>query len=172
MLLHWSVAWLGHQLDGPSVTVTTDSALNATDDAIANLAEQQLDKRMSWSNLLDGFPLFIFTMFGGLAVSKALKLVGQSDRIDTESVSRISSAAMDALVVAAITTLNLAAVIELAVPFFIILVAGCAWAVFLPDRTIKVDPSIGTLVPAGSDQLRDVHGNDRNRLCVTASHRP
>jgi ESS family glutamate:Na+ symporter len=89
-------------------------------------AQAQLAKRLSVSNVVD-FPLFIYTLFGGLLTRKILALFGQDDRIDNETISRLSTMAMDILVVAAIASLNLQAVFAMAIPFSILFVLGAAW---------------------------------------------
>ena len=89
-------------------------------------AQAQLSKRLSISNVVD-FPLFIYTLFGGLIVQKLLGLFGQSHRVDGETISRLTSMAMDVLVVAAITSLNLQAVAAMLVPFSVLFVCGGIW---------------------------------------------
>ena len=89
-------------------------------------ANKELSQRVSVSNVLD-FPPFIYTLFGGLIVRKLLHAIGWADRIDGQSINRLTSTAMDILVVAAIATLNLQAVAALLVPFSILFVAGCIW---------------------------------------------
>ena len=83
-------------------------------------------KRLRVSSIAD-FPLFIYTLFGGLIVRKVLERDGWSDRIDSESINRLTSVAMDILVVAAITSLNLQAVAAMIVPFSILFGCGCVW---------------------------------------------
>ncbi|NND99496.1 MAG: sodium:glutamate symporter [Pirellulaceae bacterium] len=90
-------------------------------------AQKQLSQRLSVSSVVD-FPLFIYTLFGGLIVRWSLSLFGQAERIDTETINRLTSAAMDILVVAAIASLNLQAVVAMIVPFSALFVCGCLWA--------------------------------------------
>jgi ESS family glutamate:Na+ symporter len=89
-------------------------------------AEAELSKRMSASSVMD-FPLFIYTMFGGWLVRFGLRGIGQEHRVDAATVQRISSTAMEVLVVAAITSLKLSAVAALIGPFSILFVAGAIW---------------------------------------------
>lgn len=89
-------------------------------------AQAQLSKRLSVSNVVD-FPTFIYTLFGGLIVHKVLKAFGQTGRIDGETINRLTSTAMDILVVAAIATLNLQTVIANLVPFLILFGCGAIW---------------------------------------------
>tara|TARA_R110002073_G_scaffold65408_27_gene163492 strand:- start:15178 stop:16614 length:1437 start_codon:yes stop_codon:yes gene_type:complete len=95
-------------------------------DTLRDAANQQLSTRLSFSRILD-FPLFIYTLFGGLIVRRCTRMLGCEDRIDSDSIGRISSAAMDVLVVAAIASLNIAAVATMIVPFSILAVVGAIW---------------------------------------------
>lgn len=90
-------------------------------------AEAELSKRLAATNFMD-FPLFIYTMFGGWLVRRVLRRFGQADRIDSATVQRLSSTAMEVLVVAAITSLKLSAVAALIGPFSILFVCGAIWA--------------------------------------------
>lgn len=89
-------------------------------------AQQELAKRLSISNVVD-FPLFIYTLFGGLFVRRLLSAIGLEDRIDNRTIGRLTSSAMDILVVAAIASLNLSVVAALAVPFSILFACGAVW---------------------------------------------
>ncbi|KAA5544363.1 sodium:glutamate symporter [Roseiconus nitratireducens] len=89
-------------------------------------AQAELSKRLSFSNVTD-FPLFIYTMFGGWAVRRILHHLGQGHRIDSKTVQRISSTAMEVLVVAAITSLEWSKVAELLGPLAILFVCGAIW---------------------------------------------
>ena len=93
----------------------------------SNTAQSQLAQRLRVSNIAD-FPLFIYTLFGGLILRFALSLFGQTDCIDGPTINRLTSTAMDILVVAAIASLNLQAVAAMLVPFSILFVCGCVWA--------------------------------------------
>ena len=87
------VEWFAQWWDGaPEVT----SAVND--------AERQLSSKLSASSVLD-FPLFIYTLFGGLIVRRTLERFGLGHAIDHETINRLTSTAMDILVVAAITSL-------------------------------------------------------------------
>ena len=95
-------------------------------ESVGSKAEQQLSKRLSVSNVAD-FPLFIYTLFGGLIVRWSLGRFNLADRIDSKTIGRLCSGAMDILVVAAIASLNLQAVQAMLVPFSILFVTGCVW---------------------------------------------
>lgn len=92
-------------------------------------AQAQLSKRLTVSNIVD-FPLFIYTLFGGLIVCKLMSAFGQADRVDGETVNRLTSTAMDILVVAAIASLNLQAVAAMIVPFSVLFLLGAIWTAF------------------------------------------
>ncbi len=115
VILQAAVMFFAGVIDGVSEVKAVDAA------------QAQLSKRLSASNVLD-FPLFIYTLFGGLIVQKTLKFFGQAERVDGETIHRLTSTAMDILVVAAIVSLNLQAVAFLLVPFAILLVFGGIWA--------------------------------------------
>lgn len=72
-------------------------------------------------------PLFIYTLLGGLIVREVMGFFKADDLIDGESIKRISAFAMEFLIVAAMTALNLHAVIKLFVPLSILLLIGFAW---------------------------------------------
>ena len=91
-------------------------------------AESELSKRLGLQAMVGTFPLFIYTLFGGLAVRKGLRAFGLERAIDRETINRLTSTAMDILVVAAIATLNLQAVATLILPFSLLLILGAIWS--------------------------------------------
>ena len=139
-LLHAAVGqvgiWVSVEKHDVKVTEVVDTGVGESDLKVADddedeagvAAKRQLDKRLSVANLLDGFPLFIFTLAGGLILRWILTAIGRRDSIDSPVIGRLSGIAMDLLVVAAITTLNVSAVVHLAIPFCVLFVAGCVWA--------------------------------------------
>jgi len=117
MMMQAAVMWVAGRIDvslGAGVASGTEGA------------QAELSKRLAASNVMD-FPLFIYTMFGGWLVRRVLRRLGQSDRIDSATVQRLSSTAMEVLVVAAITSLKLSAVAALIGPFSILFVCGAIW---------------------------------------------
>ena len=94
---------------------------------VADAANQQLSKRMTISSIAD-FPLFIYTLFGGWIVRIGTERIGVSHLVDSATISRLTSTAMDILVVAAIASLNLAVVATMAVPFLVLATTGAIWA--------------------------------------------
>jgi glutamate:Na+ symporter, ESS family len=100
--------------------------------AVEPQALQQSDspvlQKLRWVSLVGSFPLFIYTLFGGLFIAQLLASAGRASWLDGQAGGRISSVAMDLLVVAAITTLNLEAVAALLVPVAILFVGGAVWS--------------------------------------------
>lgn len=90
--------------------------------------EDSLAERLTFAGVLGDFPLFIYTLFGGLAVRGLLVVSGRGGVIDHDTINRLTAASMDVLVVAAIASLNLTAVASLMVPFSILFLAGAVWA--------------------------------------------
>lgn len=86
-----------------------------------------LEQTLSLHSVVGSFPLFIYTLFGGWMVRRGLRMVRAEGWIDPESINRLTSTAMDILVVSAITTLNLTTVATLLVPFALMLVGGAVW---------------------------------------------
>ncbi len=76
---------------------------------------------------VEQFPLFIFTLMGGLIVRLSMSALGIDDLIDPEGVRRICGLAMELLIVSAITSLDLNAVFALFLPVSLLLVAAFVW---------------------------------------------
>jgi ESS family glutamate:Na+ symporter len=72
-------------------------------------------------------PLFLFTLLGGLAIRRGLDLSGWGHLVDGDSIRRLTSVAMEFLVVAAIASLKLDAVLELAGPLTVLIVLAVIW---------------------------------------------
>lgn len=108
--------------------LASSPATSAAEPSDAGTAEEMIEPAVSYQGVLGGFPLFIYTLFGGWIVRKTLKLLDLGELIHEPSISRWTSMAMDLLVVAAIATLNLAAVVKLLIPFSILAICGMVWA--------------------------------------------
>ncbi len=80
--------------------------------------------------LLTGFPLFPLCMIGGLIVQLFLSRVTKSSPADRQLMQRLSGSAMDFLVVAAISTINLTVIMKGLLPFAILVAMGVVWNVF------------------------------------------
>lgn len=76
------------------------------------------------------FPLFPLCMIGGLIVQLLLTRFARINPIDNQLMKRLGGSSMDFLVVAAISTINLAVVLKGMVPFTILVTAGILWNVF------------------------------------------
>ena len=76
------------------------------------------------------FPLFPLCMLGGLVVQILEDRFDKHNLIDLGLTRRIQNSALDFLVVAAIATINLRALVPALAPFLIIVLAGIAWNVF------------------------------------------
>lgn len=90
--------------------------------------DNELSKRLGLQAMVGSFPLFIYTLFGGLGVRKGLRGFGLSKAIDRETINRLTSTAMDILVVSAIATLDLRAVATLILPFSLLFIGGAIWS--------------------------------------------
>lgn len=110
---------------------------------IEDAGRAELDQRLGWAAVIGSFPLFIFTLFGGLLLRQLLIGVGSGDRIEREPIQRITRWAMDLLVFAAIATLNLEVVETFLGPLLILLLAGFVWTgfclLFLSRRLLPSD---------------------------------
>ncbi len=101
------------------------------DPTITNIeGDKQLSDRLTLKSIVGSFPLFIYTLFGGWIVRVTLGMLGYDRAVDRETINRLTSTAMDILIVAAITTLNITAVATLIVPFTILFVFGALWTGF------------------------------------------
>ena len=76
---------------------------------------------------VSNFPLFIFTLMGGLIVRECMRFLGIADLIDSEGIKRITALSMELLILAAITSLNLNAVVKLFLPISVLLVFAFIW---------------------------------------------
>ncbi len=76
------------------------------------------------------FPLFIFTLMGGLIVRVGMGFLGIGDLIDSEAIRRITALSMELLILSAVASLNLNAVFELFLPVAVLLVCAFVWVGF------------------------------------------
>ncbi|MFG0265206.1 MAG: sodium/glutamate symporter [Rhodopirellula sp. JB055] len=129
------VGWVADAIGTNSVAesaepTTVDTGGIVGEREAPDAGESQLRSRLTPASIVGSFPLFIYTLFGGAIVRMLLRAIGQVRLIDEQTIHRISGTSMDLLVVAAVTTLNLAAVASLWVPLTILLVAGSIWSTF------------------------------------------
>ena len=78
----------------------------------------------------DSFPLFPLCMIGGLVVQVFFANFTRRNPLDHRLMQRLSGTAMDFLVVAAISTINVEVVLGGLVPLAILVAAGVLWNVF------------------------------------------
>jgi glutamate:Na+ symporter, ESS family len=90
-------------------------------------SKQLIRSKASLSGVVGSFPLFIYTLLGGWIVRKTLKLFHAGDLIESQSISRWTSMAMDLLVVAAIATVDVSSLVERLVPFCMLVLGGMIW---------------------------------------------
>lgn len=135
-LLHATVATTSAWLDSPAAVASqvAESPLSESQPAESQPAgvgltagEQQLGKRLSWSAVLGGFPLFIYTLAGGWMVRRALVALRLGHLLDTRVLKSLTAIAMDILVVAAMASLNLTTVATLFIPLTALLLAAFVW---------------------------------------------
>ena len=84
----------------------------------------------SVSAIVNSFPLFIYTLFSGWAVRVGLTAIGSGNLIDSTTINRISSSAMDVLVVAAIASLNVTAVAGQFAGLMVLFLVAIVWTAF------------------------------------------
>jgi glutamate:Na+ symporter, ESS family len=81
------------------------------------------------TQLLTQLPLFPLAMLGGVVVQLGVDHLGSPDLIDRQLINRISGAALDLVVIAALATLSLEVLGDNAVPFLLLALTGIAWNV-------------------------------------------
>ena len=79
---------------------------------------------------MKGFPLFPLCMIGGVLLSLCAKLAKVDLLVDRVQMERISGAALDFLVVSAVTTIRLEVVAANWQPLVILCIAGLVWSVW------------------------------------------
>lgn len=79
--------------------------------------------------LLVHLPLFPMAMLGGVLLQLLLDRTGRTELVDRRLINRISGAALDLIIVAALGTLSLQAIGGNLAPFLVLAVAGIAWNV-------------------------------------------
>ena len=89
--------------------------------------------------IMKGFPLFPFCMIGGLLLQKTSQLIKTDRLIDHGQMQRIAGAALDFLVVSAMSTIKLSVVVENWQALLILIIVG---AVFCVSMVVFVAPKI------------------------------
>ena len=90
----------------------------------------QLTGNPTVQKIMRAFPLFPLCMIGGIVVQLLEDHYDRAHLVDTGLVRRIQNTALDFLVVAAIATINIDAVVSDLAPFAIVVAAAIAWNVF------------------------------------------
>ncbi len=111
-----------------TIAVAVGVALSAVVKTFAVALDDDLSADVP--GILGSFPLFIYTLFGGLLVRKTMEWFAIDDLIDAASIQRIVGVAMEFLVVAAIVTLNITAVVRFALPLLILIAVAFVWTAF------------------------------------------
>ena len=83
------------------------------------------------TRLFTGFPLFPLCMIGGVIIQLIFQKFKADNLIDHGQMQRLSGAALDFLVVAAVATIKLSVVAENCIPLLIMMAAGVLWSVVL-----------------------------------------
>jgi len=90
--------------------------------------------------VLGSFPLFPLAMLGGVIVQKLFDRFDRREVLDRGTMQRLQGLALDYLIVAALATLKIEAIVSNIAPFLILMVAGIAWnvwcVVFLARRML------------------------------------
>ncbi|QDT58302.1 Sodium/glutamate symporter [Stieleria bergensis] len=116
-------------LDDGAAIESTDAESTGDNAVAAKPDKSELSKRLKIANVLD-FPLFIYAMLGGFCLRKLFRGMGWEHRIDPVSINHIGSAAMEVLVVAAIASLKLSAVVAWVGPLLVLFLCGSVWCCF------------------------------------------
>lgn len=80
--------------------------------------------------IFTGFPLFPLCMIGGIFLQLFAKKCRVEHLINHGQMQRLSGAALDFLVVSAITTINISVVMQNFLPLLILIIAGLVWSLF------------------------------------------
>ena len=115
---------------GGSVQAQGVLTINGEEEALLLAGEAELEKKLSFSAVISSFPLFIFTLFGGLLLRQLLVVIGRETLLDVTMIQSMTSLAMDLLVFAAIATLNFEVVQTFFGPLVVLLLAGFFWTGF------------------------------------------
>ena len=77
------------------------------------------------------FPLFPLCMMGGMTIQGVLQRYNKNTKlVDKAMMERVAGTALDFLIVAAVSTVNVSAIADTIVPFIILCVTGIVWNVF------------------------------------------
>ena len=82
------------------------------------------------TRIFNGFPLFPLCMIGGVLIQIIAQKTKTATLIDRGQMQRLSGAALDFLVVAAVATIQISVVLNNWLPLLILILAGISWSVF------------------------------------------
>ena len=114
----------------PAASALSADSAEPTQPASTTQPASPLKNKLSWVSLVGGFPMFIYTLLGGLVISRLLVWQRRANWLDGPAGGRLSGIAMDLLVVAAIATLNLEAVATYLIPMTLLFLGGAFWSGF------------------------------------------
>lgn len=104
--------------------------------------------------LLVHLPLFPMAMLGGVLLQIVLDRTGRAALVDRRLINRISGAALDLIIVAALETLSLEALGGNLGPFLVLALAGIVWNVaaflLLAPRIVPSTPTSVVSATSGS----------------------
>lgn len=98
--------------------------------AVSHGADLSSHEQMELVKFAEHVPLFLFTLLGGLLIRQGMTLLGIEDLLDTASLHRLTGAAMEVLIVAAITSMNLSALVTFGWSVALLLLLGALWTSF------------------------------------------
>ena len=98
--------------------------------AVADVLGATDESRQQITRYAGNMPLFMFTLIGGLLVREAMHFLRIGDLIDPDAVRRITGAAMEYLIVAAIASMKLSVLVTFGAPVALLLVLGFIWTGF------------------------------------------
>lgn len=79
---------------------------------------------------VEGLPLFPMAMLGGFIVNRILNAMGLLKYVDSHTISRIQGISLDILVVAAVSSIKLSAIVDNIIPIIIVSVAAACSMLF------------------------------------------
>eukprot|EP00040_Diaphanoeca_grandis_P008846 m.46604 g.46604 ORF g.46604 m.46604 type:complete len:504 (+) comp20292_c1_seq1:233-1744(+) len=88
---------------------------------------QTTNEFLEETEFFDAFPIFPFTMFGGILIQISADRFAPEGYIDRETMDRISGLALDFTIVTAITTMQLDSLADEILPFLILVFVAWGW---------------------------------------------
>ena len=130
----WTIGTWGRQLLLLGVACLLGALLQRAIHAAAlalDFAERASSEgSLTLAKAVESFPLFIYSLFGGLLVRLGLTSCGSADWIHASTLQRIVGVAMEFLVVAAIATMNVWVIAAAAAPLTLLILLGLLWTAF------------------------------------------